>query len=92
MKTASAHVKPLDRGGVEVAITVPTYAGEATFTLAAERDSEGDWIVCIPWSTLMADEQMTVPDHAVVGREYLFINGTAYLGAPDETEGDDDEN
>jgi hypothetical protein len=90
-RPATARVTPLDEGGIEIAMTVPTYAGEATFILAAERDGGGDWIVCIPWSTLMESEQMTVPDHAAVGREYLFINGTAYLGAPDETVGDDDE-
>lgn len=73
----TATVTPDEHGGLIVALHVPTYSGGQSFTLAAERDADGDWRVFIPWP----DDS---PEIGMLG-DLEVANGIVYLGAPDES-------
>ncbi len=74
---AEAIVTPLQGGGVQATVRIPTYSGGVTFTIAAERDeNDGDWRVFIPSPDGLSDTPVLIE-----GVE--FANGIAYLGAPD---------
>lgn len=72
-------VTPLDNGGVDVKVFVPTFSGGGYLSITVERDAEGDWLAFIPW-----------PDDLDENRSYHInehwcdaANGVAYIGAPD---------
>jgi hypothetical protein len=61
-----------------VTLRVPTYSGGVEFSLAAERDGDGDWRVYVPWPDLPNS-----PDPVVMPGGIEVLNGVAHLGAPD---------
>lgn len=73
----SVSVLPLKEGGVYVILRVPTYEGEAVFTMSAERGSDSDWRVFLPWTKDLEDQSHILSN----GTE--CTNGIVYLGAPD---------
>lgn len=81
MKPATAEITPDADGGLQVAIIIPTYRGNARFAFTAERTGSGDWAVTVPWTTRLVDEDVIIPDET--GKEFVFTNGITYLGAPD---------
>lgn len=90
MRPATAHVEPLEKGGVELTLVVPTYSNDVHLAIRCERDAGGDWVVSIPWPATLEDQTVTVPDaRELLGKEVAFTNGIAYFGAPDEDEEDE---
>ena len=73
----TAVVTPGDRGGLDIALNVPTWDGNVELHLTAERDRSGDWVVAIPWTDQWTDRPI------VIHGGYEVMNGVVYLGAPD---------
>lgn len=72
-------IVPDDGGGVIVVVKVPTYSGWSEFTIATERDGDGDWRVHIPWPGGGTD-----PDGiGILPDGHEVANGVVYIGAPD---------
>lgn len=85
---ATARVAPLNRGGIDVAVSIPLAGGSfAEFDLVVQRDGD-DWRVVIPWSFNgpCLHKALTVPDARGNGREYTFVDGVAELTAPEVDE------
>lgn len=84
----TVDIETASDGGVMVTLRVPTYGGGATFQLHAERSSDGDWRVFIPWPDAVSESvgntynEDGIPELAMLdGME--VANGILYLGAPD---------
>lgn len=80
-RVCSAGVLATEGGGMVIELNVPTYSGVATFTIAAERDEEGDWRVKIPWPENIENYKTEAP--RLDGRE--VFDGYLYLGSSEET-------
>lgn len=75
----TATLTPDTGGGLLVELHVPTYSGGVTLSLQAERSSDGDWRVYIPWPDGMEEEDV----RSVNGGVGDCRDGILYLGAPD---------
>jgi hypothetical protein len=77
-----AIVAPLEDGGIDVKVRVPTYSGGMELTLKAERSNDGDWVLFLPmWPEGMDEAPVTAVDW--LGNDYDVGGGIVYVGAPD---------